>query len=115
MVTACQIVGVGHGDMRPGRGSGDKEAPALTGLGPEIRAQSCRWMTLSHSWGVAGLGLEWGQGSEIGSRVAARTGTEAHTVVGLLGRRHIRRKTGKGDARPRRNPSASPCQTHATA
>ncbi|KAI9528853.1 hypothetical protein NQZ68_017452 [Dissostichus eleginoides] len=102
--------------MRPGGGSGDKEAPALTGLGPEIRAQSCRWMTLSHStrWGVAGLGLDGGQGSEIGSRVAARTGTEAHTVVGLLGRRHIRRKTGKGDARPRRNPFASPCQTHAT-
>ncbi|KAK5857549.1 hypothetical protein PBY51_010788 [Eleginops maclovinus] len=59
-------------------------------------------MTLSRStgWGVAGLGLEWGQGSEIGSKVAARTGTEAHTVVGLLGRRHIRRKTARRRSAP---------------
>lgn len=72
MATASQIgsqaVRVGHGDWRPGRGSSDKEAPALMGLRPEIRARSCRWMTLSYStrWGVALLGLEWGQGSTMG-------------------------------------------------
>lgn len=44
MATASQIVSqavrVGHGDRRPSRGSRDKEAPALTGLRPEIRARS---------------------------------------------------------------------------
>lgn len=50
-------------DRRPGGGSGDKEASALTGSGREISAQSCLWTTLSHSsqWRVATLGLEWGQ------------------------------------------------------
>lgn len=74
LATASQIVsqavGAGHGDRRPGRGSGDKEAPALTGLRPEIRARSCRWMTLSYStrWGggIAGAGVGPG-GSKTGS------------------------------------------------
>lgn len=41
LVKASQAVRVGHGDGRPGRGRSDKEAPALTGSGPEIRALSC--------------------------------------------------------------------------
>lgn len=46
--TVEQIVRVGHRDGRPGGSSGDKQGPALTGLRPEIRAQSCRWTTLSY-------------------------------------------------------------------
>lgn len=71
--TVSQAVRVGHGDRRPGKGSNDKEAPALTGLRPEIRALSCLWMSLSYSsrWRVALLGLEWGQGSKMGPEVGS--------------------------------------------
>lgn len=82
MATASQIVSqadrVGHGDRRPGRGSSDKEAAALTGLRPVIRARSCHWMTLSYSihWGVALLGLEWGQGGKMGLGLKLKQGLE---------------------------------------
>lgn len=51
LATQSQIVrqqqsGQGR-DRRPGGGSCDKKAPALTGLRREIRAPSCRWMALS--------------------------------------------------------------------
>lgn len=94
-----QAVRAGHGDRRPGRGSCDKEAPALTGLRPEIRTRSCRWMTLSYStrlggWGVALPGAGVGPGEQDGSRVRVRTGTEAHTgtVVGILDRKAARQR-----------------------
>lgn len=110
---ASQAVRVGHGDRRPGRGSSDKEAPALTGLRREIRAQGCRWMTLSYCtrWGMAGVG----PGEQDGSGVGVRTGTEAHTgtVVGLLDRkavmrRHVRRETGKATLGPATTPTPHP-------
>lgn len=57
----------GEGTKTEGRGSSDKQSPALAGSGPQIRAPSCLRMTLSgHDCMVAvSPWLEWGSGSKM--------------------------------------------------